>query len=119
MHVSEAILSQRDAMLAAMLELRDRSTAPSPDDARQLMRGFVHLLAAAATGNFGPRDEYLSVVIPGMRASGFPLSATLDSMVRVAIALTATLEREHHVWLSEFCGDYARRLLRAWEAAAP
>lgn len=116
--LTDEIRTRRDAVLDAMVELSDRSLPTPPNEVRQFILGFVRLVESAAAGDTGPRDEYLSVVIPGIRAAGFPLDATLDSMVRVAMALSSTLNPTHHRWLADFCGDYTRRLLRSWESAA-
>ena len=119
MTLDQEIRTRRDALLDAMLGLGDRSLQAPPHEARQFALGFVQLVESAAAGDTGPRDAYLSVVIPGIRAAGFPLDATLDSMIRVSMALCAALSPVHHRWLADFCGDYTRRLLRAWEAATP
>lgn len=117
--LTDEIRARRAALVDAMVELSDRGLATPPEEGRQFILGFVHLVESAAAGDTGPRDAYLNVVIPGVRAAGFPLDATLDSMTRVAMALCATLSPPHHRWLADFCGDYTRRLLRSWESAAP
>jgi hypothetical protein len=115
MTLADEIRSKHDIIVAKMIALGDPSLTTPADEGRQFTVGFVHLVEAAAAGDTRPRDEYLAVVIPGVQASGFPLESILDSMVRVSMALTATLEAVHHTWLANFCGDYTRRLLRLWE----
>ena len=115
MTVAEQIRQKRESIIESMLDLRDRSIETSLAESRQFLMGFVGLVEAAADGDYEPRDAYLGTVIPGVKGAGFPFDATLDSMVRVAMALTAVLGAEHHVWLADFCGDYTRRLMHAWE----
>ena len=98
-----------------MVALSPRHAGVSIDEVRQFATGFLHVVESAAAGDTSARDEYLGVVIPGVRASGFPLDATLDAMVRVSMALTAEIDAEYHRWLADFCGDYTRRLLHAWQ----
>jgi hypothetical protein len=114
-----ALAEAHDRLLATMIQLRNPSIG-SLAEARQFLGGFLHLVEAAAAGDKGPRDEYLSAVIPGVRAFGFPFDKTLDALVRAALALTAVLEPVHHAWVADFCGDYTRRLSHAWfEGATP
>ncbi len=114
--LTTALERGREAILATMVALSAQHPNVSVDEVRQFAAGFLHLVEAAASGDVGPRDEYLGVVIPGVRASGFPLDATLDAMVRVSMALTAAMDDEYHRWLADFCGDYTRRLIHAWQA---
>lgn len=117
--IATALERGREQVLGTMVALSPRYPGVSVDEIRQFAAGFLHLVEAAAAGDTGPRDAYLGVVIPGVRASGFPLDATLDAMVRVSMALTAEVDAEYHAWLADFCGDYTRRLLRAWNDEVP
>jgi hypothetical protein len=116
--LSTALERGREQVVATMVALSPHHASVSGDEVRQFAAGFLHLVEAAAAGDTTPRDEYLGVVIPGVRASGFPLDATLDAMVRVSMALVAETDPEHHRWLADFCGDYTCRLLRAWNGQA-
>lgn len=116
MTLHEQLCDRHEVIVEAMLAMRDRGMAPL-DEARQFVLGFVGLVEAAAHGDFGPRDEYLDVVIPGLRASGFELASAVDAMVRSAMALVTVVDPEYHRWIIAFCGDYSRRMVRKWGAA--
>ena len=112
--VAAHLASEETVLIEKMMEVRNvTDLASSAEDARQFMVGFVRLMQASASGDDGPRDEYLSTVIPAIRDAGMPLTVVLDGMVRVAIGATAILP-EHALWFSNFCANYTVRLLEVW-----
>ena len=113
--LKEEIATQRGSIVEAMLDFRDLSVPTPIQDARQFILGFLHVVEHAAEGDLETRDEYLFAVIPGLRDSGFPLDATLESMIRVSMVLATGVRPEHRHWVVDFCGDYVRRLAYAWE----
>jgi len=116
--LAAVIGAERERIVTAMLELRDPAVATPIAESRQFIVGFLHVVELAASGDTAPRDEYLGIVIPGVRASGFPLDATLDSMIRVSMVLAAEIPPAYLAWVVGFCGDYVRRLIHAWEQSS-
>jgi hypothetical protein len=117
MHV--AIDEKRDALTAAMLralELTDMDTPKT--DQQQFVAGFVNLAIHAANGDKTPRDEYLSLVVPALRASRMPLATIMSGMTSVAMGGAVALEGEARDWWMRFAADYTRDLCDRWERAA-
>jgi hypothetical protein len=115
MTVKDVIATNRNQLIDLMLATANRDIGTPESDVRQFIVGFVGVLEASAGGDHGPRDEYLAAVIPALRSGGMPLSIVVDGMLRVSMAASAGLPREHLDWLVSFCSDYSRRMLELWE----
>jgi hypothetical protein len=116
MSIGELVTSKRGSLFEAMMITTDRSLG-TPDSAiSQFIWGFINVLEASAHGDHGPRDLYLSSVIPALRDGPMPFSVVLGSMVRVTSAAACVLGLEHLKWVSEYCADYTLRLMALWEA---
>lgn len=113
--VAAAIQAHRAAIVAATVALRNPTFPVPVAEVRQFAHGFLHLMESAAIGDTAARDAYLVGVIPGVRASGFSFEATLEAMVRIAMAIVTVLPSKYHLWLASFCGDYTARLIGAWD----
>jgi hypothetical protein len=110
---------KRDALTAAMMEALGRTDVDTPkSDQLQFVAGFVNLAIHAAGGNMGPRDEYLSLIVPALRASRMPLSIIMSGMVSVAMGGAVALEGETLHWWVGFAANYTRDLCDRWESAA-
>jgi hypothetical protein len=113
------IEGKRDAMMAAMMRALERTDMNTPKtDQEQFVAGFVNLAVHAATGDMGPRDEYLSLIVPALRASKMPLSTIMSGMVSVAMGGAVALEGAPLEWFVGFAADYTRDLCERWESAA-
>jgi hypothetical protein len=115
MTAKDAISANRNQLIDAMLATANRDIGTPESGVRQFIVGFVGVLEASADGDHGPRDEYLAAVIPALRSGGMPLTTVVDGMLRVSMAASAVLPREHLEWLVSFCADYSRRMLELWE----
>jgi hypothetical protein len=118
MSLTEDLDAKRSEIIDLMIRTNSSPDGTSDGDTRQFIVGYVTILRAATVEDFGPRDEYLSTVIPALRQSGMPLSVIMGGMVRVATGAAAVLGVEHAKWLCEFQGDYTARILAMWEEAA-
>ena len=115
MAIGDTVTSKRERLFETMMATADRSYG-APDDAiKQFIWGFINVLEASAHGDHGPRDLYLTSVIPALREGPLPFSAILASMLRVSTAAACVLGPEHVQWVSEYCADYTLRLLALWE----
>lgn len=110
------IAAHRAALIDSMLGTTDKTAETPPDQVRQFVVGFASVLEAAASGDVGPRDDYLEGVIPAIRDSGMPLTFVMEGMVRVSVGAAAVLGPERAEWLANFCSDYTRRLLEIWQS---
>ncbi len=115
MTAQDAISANRNQLIEAMLATANRDIGTPESGVRQFIVGFVGVLEAAAGGDHGPRDEYLAAVIPALRSGGMPLPTVVDGLLRVSMASSAVLPREHLDWVVSFCSDYSRRMLELWE----
>jgi hypothetical protein len=113
---SEAIQSRQSELVDVMMQMADRELGTPENEVRQFITGFVALLAAAADGDYRPRDEYLASVIPALRDANMPLSIIIDGMIRVGMSAAAVLDREHLPWVVRFCSEHTREILRIWKA---
>lgn len=115
MIVKEAIAEHRTQLIETMMGIADRNLGTPESGVRQFIVGFVGVMEASAGGDDGPREEYLGAVIPALRGGGMPLITVVDGLLRVAMAASAVLPREHLEWLVRFCSDYSRRMLELWD----
>ncbi len=116
MEALDAIAEKHDDLVELMVQTANRDLGTSEAEIRQFAQGFVGVMQAAAGGDLEPRNEYLASVIPAIREAGMERDDVLDSMVRVAMAASCLLSREHLAWVTDFCTQYTRDLLRIWEA---
>jgi hypothetical protein len=116
------LTEELDARRGEIIDLMVHANGPADEGAggefRQFIVGYFNILRAATAEDFGPRDEYLSTVIPALRQSGMPLSVIMVGLVRLVTVVAAALGVEHTKWLCEFQGDYTARILAMWEEAA-
>ena len=118
MGLTEELDARRDEIIELMIRANGQADGDASGQFRQVTVGYYTILRSASAGDFGPRDEYLSTVIPALRQSGMPLSVIMAGLVRLAAATGAALGAEHARWLCEFLGDYTARILAIWEEAA-
>ena len=118
MGLTEELDARRDEIIELMIRANGQADEDATGQFRQVTVGYYTILRSAAAGDFGPRDEYLSTVIPALRESGMPLSVIITGLVRLVVATGAALGAEHARWLCEFLGDYTGRILAIWEEAA-
>lgn len=112
MSITDALSAKRSELIDLLVQTN--TAGGSAHEARQLVNGYYNLLAAAAAGDLAPRDEFLSTVIPALRAAGMPLSVVMDGLVRLAAATGAVLGTEHAPWLCQFLTEYCERILATW-----
>lgn|GEM_PF-4990853 len=99
-----------------MMLTADRSLPTPEAEVQQFMVGFVSVMEAAASGDLGPRDEYLESVLPAIQAAGISLAITVCAMPRLSTAVGCVLGREHVAWVADFIGSYTEKLLSVWGA---
>lgn len=114
MSLADQLKERREKILDRMFELSDKTVPTPPDEIRQFLAGFFHLVQSSAEGDDQPRNDYLETVIPGIKAAGMPLPLVMDGMVRVAMVLAAEVDTEHVPWMVEFNAKYTTRLLEIW-----
>jgi hypothetical protein len=120
--MTSSIRSHADALRAEITRVLVLNAPPgSAADAGtdQFVAGFVDLAIHASEGNTKPRDEYLAVIVPSVRASGISLAESIAGMVGLGMGGAAVLEGEQRVWWYRFCADYSARMATLWEASAP
>jgi hypothetical protein len=118
MSIGDLVTSKRESLFEVMMATADRNLG-TPDSAiRQFLWGFINILEGSAHGDHGPRDLYLSSVIPALRDGAMPFSVVLASMVRVSSATACVLGPEHVQWVSDYCADYTLRLMALWEGSS-
>jgi len=116
-----SIREQRSAIQNEILHVLKLNDDGSSTDAEsdQFVTGFVDLAVHASEGNTTPRDEYLAVIVPAVRASGLSLAVSMAGMVSLAMGGAVVLEGEQRTWWYRFCADYAARMSTLWEKSAP
>lgn len=108
--------TRRDALLASMMEASSDPDAPDADaERRQFLAGFLDFAIQAAEGDLAPRDEYIALIIPAVRASGVSLGVSMAGMVGLAMGGAVVLEGDARAWWFWFCRDYTDRICAAWE----
>ncbi len=119
--MSSSIRTHRDALRKEMTRVLLLDVPPGTDDqgTDQFVAGFVDLAIHASEGNTLPRDEYLAVIVPSVRASGITLAMSMAGMVGLGMGGAAVLEGEQRLWWYRFCADYSARMATLWEASAP
>ena len=115
MNVAEEISTHRGDIIAALLRVAPRAPGVGEAEAEQMVAGYVYLLEQAAAGNPAPRDEYLATVIPGVKQAGMPLGYIARVLVTLDLALAPLVSEQNRAWITEYCADYADRLVQAWE----
>lgn len=116
MSLSEHLEARREVILEKMFEYRRPDLQTPAEHQRQFHLGYFNLVAAAAAGDDGVRDEYLQAVVPGIKAAGLSLGVVMDGMVRVATIMVSETDKKHHDWLIRFNADYTFRLSELWDA---
>ncbi len=117
--LAQYLTEHSDALVAALLAHGVKTSADAPaslEEQQQFYYGWTKVLEAGARGELGPRDEYIAMIVPGLRAAGLPASSLADGMVRIAAVVGRHLPQEHFDWALEFVSDYTIALFRAWEA---
>lgn len=113
MSITDAVETHReelvDALLGVLAEGGDQA------EVRQFVVGWYSLMAAAAAGDHGPRDEYLGSIVPPLRDQGFPFQKMVTGLVGMAAAVGAVLGPAHVGWVSTFFAEYAEELFKWWE----
>lgn len=117
MNVTEEIATRRGELVAALLRVSPRAPGLSEAEAEQMVAGYVHLMEQSAAQNFGPREEYLATVIPGVKQAGMPLGYIIRVLVHIDMELSHLVSGDNRAWFAEYCADYAERLINAWERA--
>jgi hypothetical protein len=118
MSISELVSSKRESLFNVMMATADRNLETPESAISQFIWGFINVLEASAHGDHGPRDLYLSSVIPALRDGSMPFSLVVASMVRVSSAAASVLGPEHLQWVSDYCADYTVRLMAHWEGSS-
>jgi hypothetical protein len=106
--------TKHDALIQAMIGATVALPGVAEADRRQFVAGYLDVLEQAAKGDYGPRDEYLTTVIPGIREAGMSLEDVLAQMAGVAMAIAATVLPAHLAWHVSFTRDYVERLAKGW-----
>lgn len=117
MNIVEEIASRKGEIIAELLRVAPRAPGVSDADAEQMVAGYVHLMEQSALQNFGPREDYLATVIPGVKQAGMPLGYIVRVLVALDMALMPLVSADNRPWLVDYCADYADRLVNAWERA--
>ena len=109
---------KRPELFTKMMAAVNLLPAPMPEDnANQFINGYLALIESALGGDLGPRDEYLSLVIPPLKQNGMPLGYVIGVLVGVDLALVSVTSPEHLPWYSAFLSGYAEKFCQLWEAA--
>ena len=115
MSIGVNVTSKRERLFEVMMATADRTFGAPESAIRQFLWGFINVLEASAHGDHGPRDLYLTSVIPALRGGPISFSQILASMLRVSTAAACVLGPEHVQWVSDYCADYTLRLVAVWE----
>jgi hypothetical protein len=115
MSIADLVTSKRESLFEVMMTTADQTLGTPESAVRQFIWGFINVLEASAHGDHGPRDLYLSSVIPALQEGPMPFSVVLASMVRISTAAACVLGPEHVKWVSDYCADYTLRLMALWE----
>ena len=113
-----SLAPHRDALHREIVRVLQLSAPPGTEDpgTDQFVAGFVDLAVQASEGRTAPRDEYLGLIVPAVRASGITLSVSMSGMVALAMGGVAVLEGDQRTWWYGFCTDYTTRMANLWEA---
>jgi hypothetical protein len=101
------------ALLVATLEPLEGQTDA---ERRQFIAGFLHVIASAGRDDFGPRDDYIESVIPGVKAAGMGMGYVLSVLVHLFLTLSPRVA-DPGGWLPDFARDYTKRLVNKWEVS--
>lgn len=114
--IAEMIKNNYEELIFRILEVTPPGEGASSEDIRQFITGFVHMLEQAARGNLEPRTQYLSAVVPAIKAGGMPGTVVFGGMVGVAMAVAAYFASDPDAlgWTVEFCCNYTRDLAAAY-----
>jgi hypothetical protein len=114
MSTADAVAKRRQQLFETMSATAERSAGVSEASIRQFIWGFINVLEAGARGDDGPRDIYLTSVIPALKQGPLPFEVVVASMSRVTAATACVLGPEHVQWVADYCSDYLLRLLSTW-----
>jgi hypothetical protein len=117
MNVSEEIAARRGEFIAELVRVAPRAPGITDAEAEQMVAGYVHLMEQSAAGNFAPREEYLATVIPGVKQAGMSLGYIMRVLVSIDMGLSPLVSVANRAWFTDYCADYAERLVNAWERA--
>jgi hypothetical protein len=104
-----------NAMLAA---LNTHQQKIPPEQASQFITARVAVIESALQGNLTARDEYLTTIVPGLKAGGlFSWSLASEVLTSMDAALLQLISLENAPWYATFFAEYTEKFYQIWEVS--
>jgi hypothetical protein len=115
-HIANTIHDSSNDLIARIMERLPPAEGTSEQDTHQFIAGYVHMMEAAARGNFELREQYWEGVIPAIKAGGMPLEPVMTGMVWLSMGIAAFYSTDEEVreWAMGFCAEHSAQLARVY-----